>query len=97
MKDEAFIQQRQMNRELMQEQKDAVNAPVPNTGVNVTGPVPPVDPFSNGTGSARPNINPVDANNINQINQGNPMGQQLFGAAKKQPLTTDMFFKPYYS
>lgn len=99
MKDDAFIQKRQMNREIMQEQKDAMNTPMPNTGVNITGPVPPMDPFSNGTGSGRPNINPVDANNINQINQGNPMGQQLFGASKKNktPLTTDMFFKPYYS
>ena len=97
MKSDAFTQQRRMNRELMQEQKDIINAPTPNTGVNITGPTPPMDPFSNGTGSGRPNINPVDANNINEINQGNPMGQQLFGASKKNPLTPDMFFKPYYS
>ena len=55
-----------------------------------------MDPFSNGTGSARPNINPVDANNINEINQGNPMGQQMFGPAAKVKVTPDMFFKAYF-
>ena len=96
MKSDAFTQQRRMNRELMQEQKDIINAPTPNTGVNITGPTPPMDPFSNGTGSARPNINPVDANNINEINQGNPMGQQMVGPAAKVKVTPDMFFKPYF-
>ena len=92
MKNEAFIKQTQMNQELKQEQKDAVNNPMPNTAVNITGPMPPMDPYSNGTGSGRPNINPIDANNINQMNQGNPMGQQMFGPSKKTPLTVDMFF-----
>ena len=36
-----------------------MNTPMPNTGVNVTGPVPPMDPFSNGTGSGRPNTEKV--------------------------------------
>tara|TARA_E500000305_G_scaffold99788_1_gene92172 strand:+ start:302 stop:589 length:288 start_codon:yes stop_codon:yes gene_type:complete len=93
MQNEAFLKQQQMNMEKNQEMKDAVGQPQ-NTAVNITGPTPPMNPYSNGTGSGRPNIDPVNANNINQMNQGNPMGQQMFGPSKKNPLTVDMFFTP---
>tara|TARA_R110001592_G_scaffold359117_1_gene664920 strand:+ start:341 stop:694 length:354 start_codon:yes stop_codon:yes gene_type:complete len=48
-------------------------------------PVPGMDPFSNGTGSGRPNISQMDANNLNQFKQGVSMNKNYgYGASKKE-------------
>ena len=44
------------------------------------------NPYSNGTGSARPTFEEASVNGINQVNQGNPMGNVLFPQANTQPM-----------
>jgi len=73
--------------------------PLPNTGVVMPGnntqpiaqptmssgrPTPGMNPFSNGTGSGRPNIAETDANNLNQFKQGVGINQNYgYGASGK--------------
>jgi hypothetical protein len=57
-----------------------------------------MNPYSNGTGSARPNVPQTAFDNINQFNQGMPMSQNygssaFLGIGKKKPTASD-FFKP---
>tara|TARA_R110001592_G_C13144570_1_gene747607 strand:- start:396 stop:866 length:471 start_codon:yes stop_codon:yes gene_type:complete len=74
--------------------------PLPNTGVVMPGnntqpiaqptmssgrPMPGMNPFSNGTGSGRPNIAETDANNLNQFKQGVGINQNYgYGASGKK-------------
>jgi hypothetical protein len=44
------------------------------------------NPYSNGTGSARPTFEETKVNGINQVNQGNPMSTVLFPQANTQPM-----------
>ncbi len=79
--------------------------PAPNTGVVMPGNNPQMNPFSNGTGSARPNISEVDANNLNQFKQGMGINQNYgYGASIKTkkselkkgivPADASQFFTP---
>tara|TARA_R110000796_G_scaffold248652_1_gene375604 strand:- start:430 stop:726 length:297 start_codon:yes stop_codon:yes gene_type:complete len=53
--------------------------PTMSSGRPVTG----MNPFSNGTGSGRPNISQMDANNLNQFKQGVSMNKNYgYGASK---------------
>lgn len=91
---------------LMQQKKvDNQVPPVPNTGVVMPGNNPQMNPFSNGTGSARPNISEVDANNLNQFKQGMGINQNYgYGASIKTkkselkkgvvPVDASQFFTP---
>ena len=48
-------------------------------------PMPGMNPFSNGTGSGRPNIAETDANNLNQFKQGVGINQNYgYGASGKK-------------
>jgi len=59
-------------------------APVPDPTMQVAAVDPTMNPYSNGTGSARPNIPQVDANNLNQFNQGVSMSKNYgHGPSKK--------------
>jgi len=63
--------------------------PMPNTGVVMPGNNPQMNPFSNGTGSARPNISEVDEKNLNQFKQGVGINQNYGYGASIKPKKSD--------